>query len=150
MKNTQITLNNKTIFLSEDFRGELTLEFFDLFYRYSKELILNDDGGKFKAKLRKFDMSEDKKFGNDWHFIVNEKSRALLSEVLREYSQKTWGLFRWSLIGKDFRIDYQDVSDEMVFPEYKKKGIFNLFTIKAKGKSLGLIKELLNTNVFDK
>jgi len=148
MNKTKIILNGKEILL-EDSAQQLTLEFFDLLSKDLKELVINDDGGdEFKSKLKEFDISDDKTFGNDWHFAINEKSKPLLSEVLRTCTQKQWGHFRYSLIGKDFRIDFEDVSDEVVEPEYAKEGIISLFEIKSSGSNLGLIESLFETNVF--
>jgi hypothetical protein len=143
---TKIILNEKEKILNEELPGQFTLELFDRLSEYSKELILNDDGGKFKAKLKKFDISEDKTFGHDWHFIVNDRSKSLLLEVLREYFKKQWGHFRYSLIGDNFKIDFEDVSDELVYSEYTKEKICSLFKIKAKGKSLILIEKIFGIN----
>jgi|SRR3989344_2961680 len=145
MNKTKIILNGKEILL-KDSAQQLTLEFFDLLFKDLKELILNDDGGEFKSKLKEFDISEDKTFGNDWHFIVNDRSRSLLGEVLRSYTQKQCGYFRYSLIGKDFRIDFEEVSDIVDYPEYVKEEIDTLFEIDAKGHALESIKELLRTD----
>ena len=145
MNKTKIILNGKEILL-KDSAQQLTLEFFDLLFKDLKELILNDDGGEFKSKLKEFDISEDKTFGNDWHFIVNDRSRSLLGEVLRSYTQKQFGYFRYSLIGKEFRIDFEEVSDIVDYPEYAKEEIDTLFEIDAKGHALESIKELLRTD----
>ena len=145
---TKIILNKREILL-EDSPQQLTLEFFDLLSRDLKELVINDEGGEeFKSQLKEFDISEDKTSGNDWHFVINEKSKPLLSEVLRTYTQKQWGHFRYSLVGKDFKIDFEDVSDEMVEPEYAEQGIKGLFEIEASGNNLDLIESLLETDVF--
>jgi len=145
--NTKIILNRKVIFLNENSKGQLALKFFNLLYKIAKEIILNDDGGEeFKHKLKEFDISKDKTFGNDWHFTVNNKSKELFKKVLMKYSKKQWGFLKWSLIGDDFKVDYEEVGDEMVYPEYAKKGIYNLFKINAKGKSLEVIEMVLRGN----
>jgi hypothetical protein len=138
----KIILNEKEKILNEEISGQFTLELFDRLSEYAKELIINDDGGKFKSKLKKFDISKDKTFGHDWHFEVNDDSKSLLLDTLKEYARKQWGHFRYSLIGDDFKIDFEDVSDEMVYPEYTKEKICSLFKIEAKGKSLNLIKAI--------
>ncbi|MEA3329978.1 MAG: hypothetical protein U9Q06_04515 [Nanoarchaeota archaeon] len=145
---TKIILNGKEILL-EDSPEQLTLEFFDLLFRDAKELVINDDGGeKFESRLEEFRINKGETFKGKWYFVVNEKSRSLLSEVLLHYSKVQWGFFTFSLIGDDFKINFQDVSDEMVEPEYAKQGILGVFEIEVKGKSLELIESLLETNVF--
>jgi hypothetical protein len=145
---TKIILNKKEILL-EDSSQQLILEFFDLLQKDLRKLIMNDDGGeKFKNKLKEFDVSEDKEFGGEWCFIINEKSRSLIDEVLRHYIEKQWGHFRYSLVGEDFKISFEEVGDELVFPEYAEDGIVGLFNIEAKGKNLELIESLLEKNVL--
>ena len=70
----KITLNGVEKTLGEEPQGQFTLEFSDQLSKYARELVINDDGGKFKDKLKKFDISEDKIFGDEWHFEVNSHS----------------------------------------------------------------------------
>jgi uncharacterized protein YeeX (DUF496 family) len=142
----KIILNEKEKIIDEELPGHFTLELFNQLSGYAKELILNDNGGKFKAKLKKFDISKDKTFGHDWHFEINDNSKYLLLDTLKEYIKKQWGHFRYSLIGDDFKIDFEDVSDELVYPEYRKEKICSLFKIKAKGESLILIEKIFRIN----
>jgi hypothetical protein len=144
--NTRVNLNGKRIFLQEIEAKSIMWRLFSKLVEPSEEFMMNDDGGKFKKQLSKFDISEDKVFGRFWNFKVNGESKILLKKVFEYYAEKLWGHWAWSLKGKDFIVEYQECGDPIQKDSYDPEGeesIYNDFKINAKGDPLKKIKEIL-------
>lgn len=143
-KPTKIIMNKENEILSDKLGYKISVDLIDLLSKDIDELILNDDGGNFKDRLKEFDISKDKEFGNDWHFTFNEKSEDLIKEVLKYYFDKQWGYLKWSLVGKNFKIDYTETGAEISYPEYNEEDIQDLFKITAEGENLDRIKKIFD------
>lgn len=128
--NTKIEINGKIFYINEEENGSIAADLFNIVEFITKEFIINDDGGDFKRKLKQFDISPDKQFGNKWHFEINDSSRPLIEEVLEYYFLKQWGHLKFTLIGETFEINYEEQGDP-IFDENSQ--LTNYFKITAKG-----------------
>ena len=91
----KVNINGKDLYILEPRNKSIEIELFEAFINIGKIFSINDDGSKYKNKLKDFDISEDKKFGNIWKFKVNKDSILVLKKVIRQYIN--WGHLRWKL-----------------------------------------------------
>lgn len=142
MTNTKITLNKHVIYYHEPKEANIGKNILNELIDLSEEFILNDDGGKLKKKLSKFDISKDKKFGRFWTFKVNKESKDLIIKAFEQY--QTFGHLMWTLIGKDFVIEYEEAGDEIETKNNDEDGVYNKFRITAKGEPLKKIQRIID------
>ncbi len=146
--NTKFSINGKIIYLVEPKDESIGQNLFNSLLEFSQEFVMNDDGGKFKKQLSKWDISQDKTFGRFWHFKINLESKKIMPKVFDYYLN--WGHWFWSLKGKDFKIEYQECGDEITYPEMSIEGpngkmsIYYDFKVEARGDSLKIIKEVID------
>ncbi|MEA3414049.1 MAG: hypothetical protein U9Q99_00790 [Nanoarchaeota archaeon] len=143
--NTKIELNEQVNFLSESKDKSIEEDFFNLLLNNSKNIIFNDDGGEvgLKNELKEFDISSDKKFGNEWNFKINKKSKSIIKKVFQ--ANLTRGHRKWTLQGEDFSLTYIESGDryDLMDGPSGSKTIYNHFIIKAKEKILDSINFIL-------
>ena len=108
-------LNGKNLELNLGRDTNFDLRLFDLFIGKLEKASFNDDGENagFKKELRKFDISEDKQFGNEWTFSVSENSKDLLKRFIEKH--RYWNHAIWKLKGNDFSVSFE--SDDNAFRE---------------------------------
>jgi hypothetical protein len=143
--NTKIELNEKIIFVVEPKDKFIEKELFRLLLNKSNIFILNDDGdeGGLKKELKEFDISQDKKFGHEWHFTINKKSKPIIKKLFEV--NLTRGHRKWTLQGKDFSSTYIEKGDvyDLIDGPSGPKTIYNHYIIKVKGKILEEINSIL-------
>jgi len=151
--NTKIQLNDKRIFLADKSDKPIDDELFDRFIDSAKSFVLNDDGTspginykefiRLKDELKRFDISKDKKFGDIWEFVVNDKSRNTIKKTYQAY--KPIGHTKWTLMGDNFSITYRDCEDmyDLIDGPSGEKTISVELIIKAKKESLNDIISIL-------
>tara|TARA_B100000315_G_C14434637_1_gene521804 strand:- start:480 stop:932 length:453 start_codon:yes stop_codon:yes gene_type:complete len=143
----RITINNQNPFYIEQPKNvNIPLDIFNHFIEKSKEFIINDDGevAETKEALKKFDISKDKEFGNDWHFIVNKDSRELIKKTIKAYDD--WGHMWWILKNNNFEIKFVECGDEefQLDGPSGNKTVFYYFVIKCDDKIEKEIRKILD------
>lgn len=130
----KLNLNGKELYFSDKKDKPIEIVLFEELAELGRIFSINDDGSKYEAELKEFDISKDKEIGNIWDFKVNKDSIPILKETIRQYSD--WGYLQWKLKGDDFFIDYEEWSDES-HQEFKETGpsgketVIKIINIKA-------------------